>query len=172
MKSKQLVYTALFAALGVVLPQMFHVFGNLAGSIFLPMHIPVLLAGFVCGPISGLLVGLVSVLISHVFTGMPPVPNLFFMIVELPVYGLMAGLLFNKYELNIIVSLISAMVTGRIVVGFMIFAATNLLGITLPKFISFTGMIVTGLPGIALQLVVIPSIMVLIKKVGYQNATA
>lgn len=171
MKSKKMVYTALFAALGVVLPQMFHVFGNVAGSVFLPMHIPVLLAGFVCGPISGLLVGLISVSISHIFTGMPPVPNLFFMIIELPVYGLMAGLLFNKYELNMILSLILSMVAGRIVVGSMILVATNLIGITLPKYISFTGMIITGLPGIALQLVVIPSVIVLIKKVGYHSAT-
>ncbi|GMQ61128.1 ECF transporter S component [Vallitalea maricola] len=172
MKSKQLVYTALFAALGVILPQMFHVFGSISGRAFLPMHIPVLLAGFVCGPISGLLVGLTSVLVSHVFTGMPPVPTLFFMIVELPVYGLMAGLLFNKFRLNMMLSLILAMVAGRIVVGIMIICATSLFGITLPPFINVVGMTIAGLPGIALQIVVIPSVMLIIRKVGYQHATA
>ncbi|MCT4686944.1 ECF transporter S component [Vallitalea sp.] len=172
MKSKQLVYTALFAALGVILPQMFHVFGSVSGRVLLPMHIPVLLAGFVCGPISGLLVGLISVLVSHVFTGMPPVPILFFMIAELPVYGLMAGLLFNKFRLNMILSLILAMVAGRIVVGIMIICATSLFGITLPPFINVVGMTIAGLPGIALQIVVIPSVMLIMKKVGYQYATA
>lgn len=172
MKSRQMVYTALFAALGVILPQMFHVFGSISGRAFLPMHIPVLLAGFVCGPISGLLVGLISVLVSHVFTGMPPVPTLFFMIVELPVYGYVAGLLFNKFKLNMILSLILAMVTGRIVVGLMIICATNFFGITLPPFINVVGMTIAGLPGIALQFIIIPSIMLIVKKVGYQHATA
>lgn len=172
MKSRQVVFTALFAALGVILPQMFHVFGGISGKIFLPMHIPVLLAGFICGPISGLLVGFVSVLISHVFTGMPPVPTLFFMIVELPIYGLAAGLLYRQFRLNVVLSLIAAMLAGRLVVGLMIMVATQLIGITLPPFMNVIGMTMTGLPGIVLQLVVIPSTMLILKKVGLQHAAA
>ena len=170
-KSRHVVFTALFAALGVILPQMFHIFGSVSGRALLPMHIPVILAGFICGPLSGLIVGILSVLLSHLFTGMPPMPMLVFMVVELPIYGLMSGLLYNKMKLNVVVSLVIAMIVGRMSVGVMILMATKLFGITLPPFLNVTGMVITGLPGIALQLAVIPLTIVILKKVGLKNAS-
>lgn len=170
-KSKQVVFTAFLAALGVILPQMFHIFGPVGGKVLLPMHIPAILAGLICGPLSGFIVGFVSVILSYLFTGMPPMPMLVFMIVELPIYGLVSGILYNKVKANVVVSLIGAMIAGRTCVGIMLFVATKLIGITLPPFMNIIGMIVTGLPGIVLQLAVIPLTIVILKKVGLKNAS-
>ncbi len=108
-------------ALGVVLPIAFHSIPN-AGSIFLPMHIPVLLCGLLCGPLYGLLCGILAPLISSFVTGMPPMAILPGMTAELAVYGLISGLLIQKLPVkkplaSIYLSLIAAMVSGRIVSG-------------------------------------------------------
>ena len=79
----------------VVLPIAFHSIPN-AGSIFLPMHIPVLLCGLLCGPLYGLLCGILAPLISSFAPGMPPMAILPGMTAELAVYGLISGLLIQK----------------------------------------------------------------------------
>ncbi len=68
MKSKKIVLSAIFIAFGIIMPMIFHTV-NLAGTIFLPMHIPVLIAGFLLGPTCGALVGI----ITPILTGMPPI---------------------------------------------------------------------------------------------------
>ena len=88
---RNLVLSAMFIALGVALPQAFHAVPN-AGSVFLPMHIPVLIAGYVVGPIFGLAVGVLTPLLSHLMFGMPPAPVLPGMLCELAMYGLASGL--------------------------------------------------------------------------------
>ena len=88
---KQMVLTALFIAIGVVLPQAFHAIPN-AGSVMLPMHIPVLLAGLVCGPVFGLACGVLTPTLSSLITGMPPMAYLPSMLCELAIYGLVSGL--------------------------------------------------------------------------------
>ena len=90
--ARQLVMAALCAALGVVLPVALHSIPN-AGSILLPMHIPVLLCGLVCGPVYGLGCGVLTPLLSSLITGMPPAAVLPSMLCELAAYGLAAGLL-------------------------------------------------------------------------------
>ena len=89
--TKKLVSCALCIALGVLLPIAFHVIPN-AGSVFLPMHIPVLICGLFCGAPYGLACGIITPFISSVMTGMPPAMMLPKMIIELGVYGLVAGL--------------------------------------------------------------------------------
>ena len=69
--TKKMAYAAICVALGVVLPIAFHSIQN-AGSIFLPMHLPVLLCGLLCGPWYGLICGILAPLLSSVLTGMPP----------------------------------------------------------------------------------------------------
>ena len=113
MKSKKIVLSGLFIALGVVVPMIFHTV-NLAGPIFLPMHIPVLLAGFVLGPIYGGIVGIICPVISGLATGMPPLmPNMPIMAFELCGYGILTGFLYNKTKM-LYPSLIGAMIGGRI----------------------------------------------------------
>ena len=89
-KTKRSVLTAVCIALCVVLPMAFHAVPN-AGQIFLPMHIPVLLAGLCCGWPFGLLAGVAGPLLSSLFTGMPPLAYLPSMLCELALYGLLSG---------------------------------------------------------------------------------
>ena len=118
---KYLVMTALCVALGVVLPVTLHAIPN-AGSILLPMHIPVLLCGLVCGPVYGLACGILAPLLSSLITSMPPMAMLPSMICELAVYGLVAGILIRviktRYNIaNLYLSLLGAMLIGRVIYG-------------------------------------------------------
>src|SRR5690554_7579662 len=93
--TKQLVLTALFLAIGILLPMVFHSFG-ISGLVFLPMHIPVLLCGLVCGCRLGGIVGLILPSISLLLTARPPLyPLRISMALELARYGLAAGLLYT-----------------------------------------------------------------------------
>ncbi|HWQ62273.1 MAG TPA: ECF transporter S component [Negativicutes bacterium] len=156
MQVTKVIYGSLFIALGVVLPIGFHLL-QLGGVIFLPMHIPVLLAGFILGGKYGLLVGLLTPLLSHLFTGMPPLspPMLPMMIVELACYGLAAGILYRNGR-NIYVALIGAMITGRIGAGVVLYLGTLFLGFHLPVWAFIFGGIMKGIPGIIAQLFFIP----------------
>lgn len=161
MDIRKLTRGAFFLALGVVLPQVFHLIGGQAtGQMFLPMHIPVLLAGFLVCPWAGLYVGLLSPFISHLLTGMPPmapVPILVLMSVELPLMGMMAGLLHRRLKLNIFVSLPVAMLAGRLGIAVAFMVLTSMAGLELGSLWAYvTGAVVTGLPGIAMQLVLVP----------------
>ncbi|WP_105617822.1 ECF transporter S component [Vallitalea okinawensis] len=172
MNTKKIVYIGLFTAFGVLIPQVFHLIGGPGlGPIFLPMHIPVLIAGFVGGPLVGLYTGILSPIFSHFVTGMtmPPIPLLYFMVFELGTYGFVSGILFKKYKLNVILSLSGAMIGGRLVYGILLSIVVYLFNINLPPYISVTGAIIKGLPGIVIQIIVIPIIVVMLKKGGFIN---
>lgn len=164
--TKQLVLAALCVALGVVLPVAFHSIPN-AGSVLLPMHIPVLLCGLVCGPVYGLLSGILTPLLSSMIAGMPPIAYLPGMLCELAAYGLAAGVLrrfvrTGKRPLDLYIQLVSAMLIGRLVYGVMnalIFSAGNY---SFAVFVS--GAFVTALPGIVIQLVLLPAVVLLLEK--------
>lgn len=160
---KLLVRTALFLALGVIVPIGFHQFG-LGGRIFLPMHIPVLLAGFISGPISGLIVGLLTPGLSFALTGMPPAYAVPLMTIELCLYGLATGLFYYRLHLNIYAALMVSLVLGRL--GFALGLLILGLFLELPYGIKtyFTGAVVTGFPGIIIQLLIIPPIVAGIKR--------
>lgn len=157
-KTKKLIYAALCVALGVVLPIAFHSIPN-AGSIFLPMHIPVLLCGLICGWQLGLACGIMTPLLSSFITGMPPMAYVPSMLCELAVYGLMAGILIKiirtkKPIVNIYVSLIIAMIAGRLTYGVLnavIFRAGDY-----SMSIWLASSFITSLPGIIIQLALIP----------------
>lgn len=165
-KTKHLTVASMFLALGIIMPQAFHAIPN-AGAIFLPMHIPVLICGFVCGPILGLLVGLITPILSHLIFQMPPTPMLAQMIIELGMYGLMTGIFTNLLKiknelLKNYISLISSMILGRIIYGLtnaLIFKAG-----TYSLHIWLTAAFVTAIPGIIIQLILIPIIVKSIKK--------
>lgn len=154
-KTRKLTYAGLFLALSVLIPLIFHLTG-VPGQIFLPMHIPVLLCGFICGKRYGLIIGAVAPLLNTLLVGMPVMyPIGISMVFELAAYGYFAGLIYEKTN-RVIPSLLASMVLGRIVR----IAATFL--ITVPfggKFI-FIGLLgalfVTSFWGIIIQLVLIP----------------
>ncbi len=161
--TKKLVFAALCMALGVALPAAFHGVPN-AGQIFCPMHIPVLMAGLICGPWLGLACGALTPILGYLISGMPPMAILPSMIVELAVYGLVAGLLIRgmKVRFAVVLSLIGAMVAGRLVMGLvnaLIFYAGAY---------SWTAWLttafVTALPGIIIQLLLIPTVIFALKK--------
>lgn len=165
-KTKKLTLTAMCLALGVILPQAFHMIPN-AGNIFLPMHIPVLICGFICGPFYGLTVGIITPCLSHIIFSMPPATMLGQMIVELGVYGLCTGLLnqiitINNELLKYYLVLIISMVVGRITYGIcnaLLFKAGNY-----SLSIWLSAAFIKGIPGIIIQLVLIPTIVKTIKK--------
>lgn len=163
--AKQITYSALFLALGVILPQIFHLFGG-TGPIFLPMHIPVLLSGFFIGGASAALVGFLTVILSAALTGMPQVPILYFMLIEVTVYGLAAGLAYKKFKLNTYISLISAMIAGRLALALTVFTLQPLLGLKLSPYAYLVGAITQGVPGIIIQLIFIPIIVISVERAG------
>ncbi|MDE6723019.1 MAG: ECF transporter S component [Eubacterium sp.] len=163
---KKSIVTAVCIALCMVLPQAFHAIPN-AGSIYCPMHIPVLLCGLLCGWQYGAVCGIAGPLISSLFTGMPPAAMLPQMMIECCVYGLIAGLMMkliktkNIYA-DLYTSLILAMLSGRILAGIataLIFAKGE---ITIAAWA--TSYFVTALPGIIIQLVLIPTIVFALMK--------
>lgn len=161
---KKLVFTAVCAALCLVLPMAFHSVPN-AGSIFLPMHIPVLLCGLVCGWPYGLVCGLIGPAISSL-TGMPPMAMLPSMMVECAAYGAVTGLMTKFVRTrsavaDLYISMVSAMLIGRTVAGLakaLVFAPGT------PAFAWVTTSLVTGIPGIVIQLVVMPAVVFALTK--------
>jgi len=123
------------------------------------MHIPVLLAGFIVGPLSGLLIGMLAPSLSFALTGMPPGYAVPLMTIELCMYGLVAGLAYKNLRLNIYMALLVSLVVGRI--GFALGLLILGLFIELPYGVAayFSVAVVAGLPGIIIQLVFIPPIV-------------
>lgn len=166
-KVTKMVFGGLLIALGILLPQAFHVFGTAGGGTFLPIHIPILMAGLMLGPYYGSLIGLVVPILSSVLTGMPPVPKVYFMIVELVTYGIVTGIVIRKA--NVYISLIAAMLAGRLLYGLSLVIGVQLLHFTAPfaNQAAFFGGIVTGIPGIAIQLIILPILYTALKKGGF-----
>lgn len=164
--TKNLVLAALFLALGLVLPFFTAQIPSI-GSMLLPMHIPVLICGFVCGGPYGLLVGAIVPILRSVMFGMPPMLVAIPMAFELAAYGFMTGFLYNKLKkntVNIYVSLIVAMLAGRVVWGVvkLVMAGMGTSSFGMAVFIS--GAFTTAIPGIILQIVLIPIIVMALRK--------
>lgn len=150
--------TAICMALCVVLPLAFHMIPD-GGTLFSPMHLPVLLCGLVCGWQYGLLCGILGPMLSSFITGMPGIGYLPTMMLELTLYGFISGLLINlihtgKKTADIYISLVSAMLIGRVITGIVrafIFAPGSL-----SIQIWATSYFISCLPGIIVQLVLLP----------------
>ena len=162
--TKNMVYAALFLALGLILPIAFHGFGML-GQLLLPMHIPVLLCGFILGKRYGAIVGFLTPLLSSLFTGMPPIyPTAVAMALELAVYGYASGYLYKKKNINIILSLVIAMILGRFVSGVANLILLSMGGKPYAFSMFITASFIKPVWGIVLQLVAIPVIIKALEK--------
>lgn len=162
---KKLVFTAVCAALCLVLPMAFHSVPN-AGTIFLPMHIPVLLCGLICGWPYGGVCGIVGPLLSSLVTGMPPAAMLPSMMVECCAYGFVTGMLMRHVHTkhavaDLYISLVSAMVAGRVLAGF---AKAWIFTPGISPFAWVTTSLVTGIPGIVIQLILMPMVVLALTK--------
>lgn len=166
---RRLTYSALCLALALVLPFLTGQIPQI-GSALCPMHLPVLLCGFLCGWPWGLAVGFIAPLLRSVIFGMPVMfPGAVAMAFELATYGAVAGFLYRKFPKTIpgiYASLLIAMITGRIIWGIarLILAGVAGNGFTFAMFLS--GAITTAIPGIIVQLVLIPVIVYALEKAG------
>ncbi|MBQ4088109.1 MAG: DUF1893 domain-containing protein [Clostridia bacterium] len=161
--SKKITLAGFFLALGIILPLVTaHGFG-MSGNILLPMHIPVLLCGFFCGHVMGFLCGLLLPILNSILTGMPSLfPMALIMTCELSVYGLTSGLFYrmsrcNQSYASLYIVLLSSMILGRVAYG--IACCILLLSGTQLGSISVVGAVATGLPGIVIQLILIPTLV-------------
>lgn len=159
------VFTVVFVALSVATPWVFHQF-HLAGPTFLPMHIFVLIAGLLFGWRAGLVVGLFTPLISYLVSGMPVARILPQIVIELCAYGLVAGILREKFNLRAVWSLLGAMIAGRlalligvVVMYFALGGFYSPLGAEASPFLSVWSSIKQGWPGMVVQLALIPPIL-------------
>lgn len=166
-KLKKLVLSAMFLGLGLVLPFLTGQVRSI-GNMLLPMHIPVLLCGFICGWQYGLLTGVVLPLMRSAIFSMPVMyPNAVGMAFELCAYGFFSGFLYSHSRKDIKAvykSLIVSVLSGRVIWGIvrMLLIAPSGGGFTFSAFVS--GAFLNAVPGIILQLVLIPLIMAALKK--------
>lgn len=169
MKStKKLTLAAVFLALGLILPFFTGQIQEI-GNKLLPMHIPVMLCGIVCGPQYGLLIGFVTPLLRSILFSMPVFTNAIGMAFELATYGAIIGILYHKLiktKIRIYISLLAAMLAGRVVWGI---TSIIIHGITKSTFtwqMFMGGALLNAIPGIILQLVLIPILMLALEKSG------
>lgn len=165
---KKIAVTAMLFAVGIVLP---FITGQIPaiGRMLLPMHIPVLLCGFIVGWQYGAAIGFLLPIVRSLLFGMPPIyPTALAMAFEMAMYGFMSGFLYShaKWQCTkmLYISLVAAMLAGRLVWAV---AMVVLLGVggnvfTWNAFIS--GAFLNAVPGIVVQLILIPAIMVSLKR--------
>lgn len=165
-KVQKLVLSAMFLAIGMVLPFLTGQIREI-GNMLLPMHLPVMLCGLLCGWQYGLAVGFITPLLRSVTFGMPLLyPAAISMAFELATYGLMLGLLFGRARWKCLrrlyFSLLVAMLCGRLVWGAVQCLLLGLGGFSLQMF--WAGAVLNAIPGILLQLILIPAIMLLLRR--------
>lgn len=156
--TKEIVLSGLLLAAGILLPMVFHMF-SMTGPTFLPMHIPVLVGGMFLPPTLALLLGVITPILSSMLTGMPTAfPMAIIMAAELGTYGLVASISTRKFKFDTLLSLIIAMINGRIVAGLIVYVLVLLFGVKMDPIMFVKGAIITGLPGLMIQIVFIPTL--------------
>lgn len=174
MKRKQiqkLVYSALFLALTLVLPLLTGQIPQI-GRALCPMHLPVLLCGFLCGWPWGMAVGFAAPFLRFAIFSAPPMPNGIAMAFELAAYGFLAGFLSRRLTqkpVGVYASLILAMVGGRIVWGVVRFLMAGLQGSEFPMSAFLAGAVLNSLSGIVLQLVLVPLLVLALRRASVET---
>ena len=167
-KISNIALAAMFLAIGFVLPLFTSQIKEI-GDTLLPMHIPVMLCGLICGWRYGFSIGLILPFFRSLVFGMPPIyPNAVWMAAELAAYGLVIGLIYSKLNQKntkgVYISLVSAMIAGRLVWAAAKAALLGLGGKAFTMSMFLLGGFVDAAPGIVLQLVLIPSVMAILSK--------
>lgn len=168
-RSRKLTYAALYLAIALVLP---FITGQIPeiGAMLSPMHIPVLLCGFICGPAWGAAVGAAAPMLRSVLFGMPTMyPTAVAMTFELAAYGALSGALYRalpRGTRSVYVSLLGAMIGGRLVWGAARYALAGLSGSEFPMSAFLAGAVTGAIPGIILHIVLIPVLVVALERAG------
>lgn len=165
---RDLTYGAMCLALCLVLPFFTGQIPQI-GKALCPMHLPVLLCGYLCGPRWAMAVGAAAPLLRHLWLGMPALVSALGMTFELAAYGLVAGLLYRRLPQNtlgVYLSLLCAMVSGRLVWGCAMVVIMGAGGspFTWSAFLAWA--LFNAVPGILLQLVLIPLLVMALKRAG------
>jgi len=168
---------AAFAVLSVLTPWAFHQF-HLAGATYLPMHFFIFAAALTCGWQAGALVGLLTPFASYFVSGMPALTILPQVAVEVTFYGLIAGLLRQKFNLRVVWSLLGAMVGGRIAllgsVAIIQAISGNVyspLGLTTTPFTAVWNTVTQAWLGMLIQLALIPLAFWLVERYTAKKQT-
>lgn len=166
---QKMVISAMLMAVGIVLPIFTGQIPQI-GNMLLPMHLPVIVCGMICGWQYGGIVGFLLPLLRYVLFAMPPMPNGLAMAFELAAYGAISGFLYNRSRWQCIVSLyrslIIAMIGGRIIWGIVRVVMLGMMGNAFTWQMFMAGAFLNAVPGIVLQLVFIPALMVALNKTG------
>ena len=163
---RKLTYSALCLALALLLPFLTGQIPQI-GSMLCPMHLPVLLCGFLCGRQYGAVVGFIAPLLRLVMFGMPPFYVAIAMAFEMAVYGAVSGLLYRAFPRNITgiyLSLLTAMITGRLVWGAVKFVMAGFQHTEFSFALFISGAVTGSIPGIILQLVLVPLLVAAAEK--------
>lgn len=167
-----LALAAMFLALSFVMPFLTGQIQQI-GNMLCPMHIPVILCGFVCGGPWGLAVGFAAPFLRSLIFGMPPMfPVAFAMAFELAAYGLMSGVLYRVFPKKrgyIYCSLIISMIIGRLIWGIVQFFCMGFDASEFGFAAFWAGAVTNALPGILLQIVLIPVVVMILEKTGIIN---
>ena len=165
--TRDLILAALCLALAMLLPFLTGQIQTL-GNMLCPMHIPVLLCAYICGYRWAAAVGFISPLLRYAIFGMPPImPAGVSMVFELLTYGLVAGLLYEKLKkntLNIYVSLIISMISGRVVWGIARLIISGVTGTEFTWQLFIGGAVLQAVPGIILHILLIPIIVMALRR--------
>lgn len=169
---KKLTYSALFLALAFILPFFTGQIPQI-GSMLSPMHLPVMLCGFVCGGPWGLAVGFAAPLLRSLTLGMPPLfPTALAMAFELAAYGLFCGVFYDLLRRKCsplkacYIALVGAMLAGRLVWGAAQFVLLGVSGGSFTFSAFLAGAFFNAVPAIAVQLVLVPAIVTLLERAG------
>ena len=155
---RKLTYSALYLAIALVLPFLTGQIPEI-GSMLCPMHIPALLCGFVCGWPWGLAVGFVSPLLRSLLFGMPTAYTAVAMAFELAAYGAI-----SRRNWSVYVTLIAAMIVGRLVWGGVQFVMAGLQHTAFDRSLFLAGAVTNALPGILVQTILIPILVITMEK--------
>lgn len=165
-KLLKMILSAMFLALAYVMPFLTGQIPTI-GNMLCPMHIPVILCGFICGWQYGVLIGFVAPLFRALTLGMPPIfPTAVSMAFELAAYGAISGLMYKllpKKKPYIYVALIVAMLVGRAVWGLVMFACMSISGNEYTFAVFIAGAFTNAIPGILVQIVIIPILVMVIE---------
>ena len=166
-RTRKLTFSALYLAIALVLP---FITGQIPeiGAMLSPMHIPVLLCGFVCGWPWGLAVGLIAPMLRSVLFGMPTMyPTAIAMTFELAVYGALTGILYRllpRKTWSVYAALILAMIGGRLVWGSAQYVLLLARGTAFTPELFLAGAVINAIPGIILHIVLIPVLVIVLEK--------
>ena len=164
---RKLTYSALYLAIAIVLPFLTGQIPQI-GAMLCPMHIPVLLCGFLCGPAYAAVVGLIAPLLRFALFGMPPIfPTGVAMCFELATYGFVAGVLYRRLprrNASIYAALIAAMLAGRVVWGVVRALLSGVSGSPFTFAAFWAGGFANAVPGIIVHIVIIPVLVMALRR--------